>query len=73
MSSRSTQGDGGSGDWTSTGWQPWFSDIGFMPGDKQALDGTGSSLHITAFPGAALSLQFYGDISMVCTDEHFFG
>ncbi|KAI0712548.1 hypothetical protein C8Q76DRAFT_797386 [Earliella scabrosa] len=56
----SPHGDGGSGEWTSTGWQPWFSDIGFMPGDKQALDGTGSSLHITAFPGAALSLQFYG-------------
>ncbi|KAI0769877.1 hypothetical protein C8Q74DRAFT_1369127 [Fomes fomentarius] len=53
-------GDGGSGDWTSTGWQPWFSDIGFMPGDRQALYAAGWSQHITAFPEASLSFQFYG-------------
>ncbi|KAI0361086.1 hypothetical protein OH77DRAFT_393081 [Trametes cingulata] len=53
------QGDGGVGDWTSTGWQPWFSDSGGF-NSAGGEDGTGTSLHITAFPGASLDFQFYG-------------
>ncbi|KAI0375495.1 hypothetical protein BV20DRAFT_933598 [Pilatotrama ljubarskyi] len=53
------QGDGGVGDWTSTGWQPWFSDSGGF-NNAGGEDGTGTSLHITAFPGASLDFQFYG-------------
>ncbi|KAJ8494523.1 hypothetical protein ONZ51_g2287 [Trametes cubensis] len=53
-------GDGGVGaQWTSTGWQPWFADSGgFISTGGE--DGTGSSQHITAFPGASLDFQFYG-------------
>ncbi|KAI0755268.1 hypothetical protein C8Q80DRAFT_1266746 [Daedaleopsis nitida] len=56
----SPYGDSGSGDRTSSGWQPWFSDIGFMSEEKAALDGTGYSLRITGFPGASLAFKFYG-------------
>ncbi|KAI0334447.1 hypothetical protein GY45DRAFT_1242562 [Cubamyces sp. BRFM 1775] len=53
-------GDGGVGaQWTGTGWQPWFSNSGgFISSGGQ--DGTGTSQHITAFPGASLDFQFYG-------------
>ncbi|OBZ79384.1 hypothetical protein A0H81_01268 [Grifola frondosa] len=51
-------GDGGVGNQTANGWQPWYLHQGFItnPGD----DGTGESLHITAFPESSLELQFYG-------------
>ncbi|KAH9897910.1 hypothetical protein C8Q73DRAFT_744045 [Cubamyces lactineus] len=53
-------GDGGVGaQWTSTGWQPWFSDSGGFI-SSGGVDGTGTSQHITAFPGASLDFQFYG-------------
>ena len=51
-------GDGGIGDWTSTGWQPWFSDEGFSKSGGEF--GTGDTLHITAFPNASLDFIFYG-------------
>ncbi|KAL6304916.1 hypothetical protein BKA93DRAFT_848112 [Sparassis latifolia] len=52
-------GDGGIGDWTHTGWQPWYSESGGWntAGGNYA---TGTSLHITSFPGASVELQFYG-------------
>ncbi|KAI0652357.1 hypothetical protein C8Q79DRAFT_1005564 [Trametes meyenii] len=52
-------GDGGVGDWTSTGWQPWFSDSGgFITSGGEY--GSGTSMHITAYSGAQLNFQFYG-------------
>ncbi|KAH9858295.1 hypothetical protein C2E23DRAFT_865199 [Lenzites betulinus] len=52
-------GDGGVGDWTQTGWQPWFSDSGGF-NSAGGNDGVGTSYHVTAFAGARLDLQFYG-------------
>ncbi|TBU42207.1 hypothetical protein BD309DRAFT_991860 [Dichomitus squalens] len=51
-------GDGGVGNWTSTGWQPWYSDKGFNTAGGEL--GTGQSLHITGFPNASLDFTFYG-------------
>ncbi|KAI0673625.1 hypothetical protein C8Q78DRAFT_1076611 [Trametes maxima] len=52
-------GDGGVGDWTSTGWQPWFSGSGgFIQSGGEY--GSGTSMHLTAFSGAQLNFQFYG-------------
>ncbi|KAI0778676.1 hypothetical protein BD413DRAFT_114678 [Trametes elegans] len=52
-------GDGGVGDWTSTGWQPWFSDSGGFS-QQGGESGSGNSLHITAYSGASLDFQFFG-------------
>ncbi|KAI0643936.1 hypothetical protein C8Q79DRAFT_1012482 [Trametes meyenii] len=53
------QGDGGIGDWTSTGWQPFYTGAGGFTsrGGEPAF---GNSTHITAFPGAGFSFEFYG-------------
>ncbi|KAI0639897.1 hypothetical protein C8Q77DRAFT_1225406 [Trametes polyzona] len=52
-------GDGGVGDQTSTGWQPWFSDSGGF-NSAGGKDGLGMSYHVTALSGARLDFQFYG-------------
>ncbi|KAL1951215.1 hypothetical protein VTO73DRAFT_364 [Trametes versicolor] len=52
-------GDGGVGDRTSTGWQPWFSGSGGF-NTAGGNDGVGASYHVTAFPGARFDLLFYG-------------
>lgn len=53
-------GDGGLGNWTQTGWQPWYSGSGGFcsSGGNEAL---GQSLHITSLPGASLEFEFYGN------------
>ncbi|KAI0634038.1 hypothetical protein C8Q77DRAFT_723656 [Trametes polyzona] len=53
------QGDGGLGDLTQNGWQPFYATSGGFAtrGGEAAL---GSSQHITAFPNASLDFQFYG-------------
>ena len=61
-------GDGGIGDWRSTGWQPWFSDSGFN--QCTGCDGTGHSLHMTTFPNASLSFQFYGTVIHTLLNAH---
>ncbi|EIW59930.1 uncharacterized protein TRAVEDRAFT_47227 [Trametes versicolor FP-101664 SS1] len=53
------QGDGGVGNWTQTGWQPYYSGVGgFSTEGGEAA--SGSSMHITTFPNASLDFQFYG-------------
>ncbi|RDX49131.1 hypothetical protein OH76DRAFT_1404033 [Lentinus brumalis] len=60
------QGDGGIGDFTANGWQPFYtgSPGGFTTrGGEAAL---GDSMHITAFPNATLDFQFFGNsVSLV--------
>ncbi|KAI0704498.1 hypothetical protein C8T65DRAFT_653728 [Cerioporus squamosus] len=60
------QGDGGIGDFTANGWQPFYagSPGGFTTrGGEAAL---GDSMHITAFLNATLDFQFYGtSVSLV--------
>ncbi|OSC97395.1 hypothetical protein PYCCODRAFT_1398940 [Trametes coccinea BRFM310] len=54
------QGDGGLGDQTADGWQPFYSGSpgGFTTrGGEAAL---GDSMHITAFPNATFDFEFYG-------------
>ncbi|OJT08456.1 hypothetical protein TRAPUB_639 [Trametes pubescens] len=52
-------GDGGVGDWTNTGWQPWYSGSGGF-NSAGGNDGVGMSYHVTAFPGARFDLLFHG-------------
>ncbi|KAI0822363.1 cytochrome P450 [Trametes gibbosa] len=54
------QGDGGLGDQTQNGWQPFYDTAGGFStrGGEAAL---GNSKFITAFPNASLDFQFYGD------------
>lgn len=40
------------------GWQSWFSETGFNTAGGEEAKGT--SRHVTALPGASLSLEFYG-------------
>ncbi|KAI9060436.1 hypothetical protein FKP32DRAFT_1613472 [Trametes sanguinea] len=54
------QGDGGLGDLTADGWQPFYSGSpgGFTTrGGEAAL---GDSMHITAFPNATFDFEFFG-------------
>ena len=60
-------GDGGAGDWTATGWQPWYSDEGFNTGGGNL--GSGQSLHITNFPNASLDFTFYGNFCLLSLPE----
>ncbi|OSC97399.1 hypothetical protein PYCCODRAFT_1471905 [Trametes coccinea BRFM310] len=60
------QGDGGIGDWTANGWQPFYSGTptGFTTQGGESA--SGSSMHITAFPNAAFDFQFFGtSISLI--------
>ncbi|KAH9858676.1 hypothetical protein C2E23DRAFT_799596 [Lenzites betulinus] len=54
------QGDGGLGDQTQNGWQPFYDAAGgfSVRGGEAAL---GNSKHITAFPNASLDFEFYGN------------
>lgn len=48
------------GNWTQTGWQPYYPDVGgFSAQGGEAA--SGSSMHITTFPNASLDFQFYGE------------
>jgi hypothetical protein len=40
------------------GWNPYFTDSGFV--SSQGDVGKGTSLHVTSYDGAALSLQWNG-------------
>ncbi|OJT13680.1 hypothetical protein TRAPUB_9779 [Trametes pubescens] len=54
-----SSGDGGVGNWTQTGWQPYYPNVGgFSTQGGEAA--SGSSTHITTFPNASLDFQFYG-------------
>ncbi len=60
---RDVLGDGGIGDFTANGWQPFYtgSPGGFTTrGGEAAL---GDSMHITAFPNATLDFQFFGELT----------
>ncbi|KAJ2978709.1 hypothetical protein NUW54_g11248 [Trametes sanguinea] len=60
------QGDGGIGDWTANGWQPYYSGTptGFTTQGGESA--SGESMHITAYPNAAFDFQFFGtSVSLV--------
>ncbi|KAI0733076.1 hypothetical protein C8Q72DRAFT_881544 [Fomitopsis betulina] len=52
--------DGGLGNRTLIGWEPFWSDSGGLP-SGYANTGSGQSYHTTALDGAYLSFQFYGN------------
>ena len=54
-------GDGGIGNFTAYGWQPFYSGSpgGFTTSGGEAA--LGESVHITAFPNATFDFQFYGE------------
>lgn len=54
--------DGGLGNRTLIGWEPFWSDSGGLP-SGYANTGSGQSYHTTALDGAYLSFQFYGGYS----------
>ncbi|KAJ7492217.1 hypothetical protein FB451DRAFT_1165359 [Mycena latifolia] len=55
----------GSNSGLTKGWEPWYTDSGFISENGQG--GTGDSYHITSLAGASVNLEFYG------TAVYFYG